>query len=423
MDMNNPNTFGVHFTIRKNRPLNGKYPIYARITVNGKRSEIGLKTYIHPNDWNSAKGLAKPKSNENKSLNIDLEIIRSKLTNHYRNLEKEESVITAETVKNAYLGINKIQERQKTLKELLDLHDKQIVHSLEPGTTKNYKATSKYLHAFLEKTYRSGDVYIKDLDYGFINSFSQFVLTTPIKEGDPCTQNGMMKHMERLKRMVNWAHKMGWIPNHPFIQFQLKFKKSQRQFLTEEELNLLENFQFNNFSLELVCDLFVFSCYTGLAYCDLMDLSPEHIGRDIKGKSFIYTSRLKTDVDVNIPLLKQPISLLGKYKKHPGANTREKCFPFLTNQEVNRSLKIIAEIVGIKKNLTFHIARHTFATLLIMNGVPIETVKALMGHTKITTTMIYTHIANVKVHSDMDKFESKLKSKRRPAKEKLAVTV
>ena len=405
--MKNTNTFGVHFTLRQSREVNGKSPVYVRIVVNKSRCELALKCYLKKEDWNTARGLAKSKNEELKKLNTYLEDVRARIINHYRNLERQEMVITAEAVKNAYLGQGE-QVKQKTLIEVFTQHNKEMAASLKWGTMKNYFTTAKYLKEFLTNRFPGGDIYLKQLNYEFISSFELYVRTNPIHNCDPCTQNGTMKHMERLKRVINWACKMDWLPKNPFDQYQLKFKRKERDFLTELEIKAIESHVFVTASLQEVKDLFIFSCYTGLAYCDLIELSPDQIAPDTQGRYWIYTNRMKTEIRVDVPLLSPALTILEKYKNNPAANQRKKVFPYTSNQEINRQLKLIAEAVGIKKHLTFHLARHTFATLLLMNGVPIETIKKLLGHTKITTTMIYAHVVNAKVGMDMEAFEKKM---------------
>lgn len=405
--MKTTNTFGVHFILRKNKTQNGKYPVYARISVNKSRCELAMKCYLKKEDWNEVKGFAKPKNDELKQLNTYFEEVRAKITNYYRQFERQEIVITAEALKNAYLGQGD-QLKQKTLMEVFTQHNKEMAASLKWGTMKNYFTTAKYLKEFLSNRFPGGDIYLKQLNYEFISSFELYVRSNPIHNGDACTQNGTMKHMERLKRVINWACKMNWLPKNPFDQYQLKFKRKEREFLTEVELKAIENKVFVNSSMQESKDLFIFSCYTGLAYCDLIELSPDEIAADTQGRYWIYTNRMKTEIRVDVPLLSPALAILEKYKGHPAANQRRKVFPYTSNQEVNRQLKLIAEAAGIKKHLTFHLARHTFATLLLMNGVPIETIKKLLGHTKITTTMIYAHVVNAKVGMDMEAFERKM---------------
>src|ERR1700761_7948422 len=273
--------------------------------------------------------------------------------------------------------------------------------------------TRGYHHRFLIARYKKQDMPLKDLNYEFISGFEFFVRNNSLKESDPCTTNGTMKHLERLKKMVTWAQKNEWIDKNPFSNFRLKFKHIEREFLSDLELATLESQEFGNFTLDRVKDLFLFSCYTGLSYVDLIELRPSEVLTGIDKIKWIKTTRAKTDTPVNVPLLKPAQLLLEKFSDDDAAN-RDTVFPYVSNQEVNRSLKIIAEICGIQKYLTFHLARHTFATTVtLMNGVPIETISKMLGHTKLTTTMIYTHVMQSKIGLEMNLLQDRLDNGKR----------
>src|SRR6266496_1161730 len=405
--MKQPNTFGVHFTLRT-REQNGKQPIYARITVNKTRCELSLKHHLHKNDWNEIKGIAKPKNKELKQLNSYLEEVRGKLVRHYRELLMQGKEVTAEAVKDAYAG--RVEEGKRySLLWLIAHHNNLMQVVLKKGSMKNYYTTEKYVKQFLKKNYYKGDVLLKELNYEFITTFEFFIRSHPVKKNDPCTNNGTMKHLERLKKIVAWAVKNEWLNKNPFIGFQLKFKRHERDFLQERELAAIESHEFDNLTLQKVKDLFVFSCYTGLAYVDVTELKPENIITNIDGASWIKTNRAKTDTSVNVPLLKPALLILKKYVVAKETLIRETIFPWISNQEVNRSLKIVAEVCNIKKHLTFHLARHTFATTVtLINGVPIETISKMLGHTKLSTTMIYAKVTQSKIGLDMRLLQNKL---------------
>jgi site-specific recombinase XerD len=279
---------------------------------------------------------------------------------------------------------------------------------LKPGTMKNYHATESYLKRFLVARYKKEDMPLKDLNYEFISGFEYFVRNNSLKENDPCTTNGTMKHLERLKKMVTWAVKNEWIAKDPFSNFRLKFKHTEREFLSEVELAVLESQDFENPMLNRVKELFLFSCYTGLSYIDLMELRPWQILTGIDKIKWIKTTRAKTDTPVNVPLLRPALVILEKFTTGD-AGQRDTVFPKVSNQEINRSLKILAEICEIQKYLTFHLARHTFATTVpLMNGVPIETISKMLGHTKISTTMLYAKVNQTKIGMDMNLLQDRL---------------
>jgi len=408
--MRNSNTFGVHFALRANRSSKGKYPIYARIVINGTRCELALKSCLTKEDWEKIQYNSKNKSKDLKELASYFEEVRGKLARHYRELLLNNQEATAKKVKDAYLGLSETAKKKDyTLLWAVNEHNCKMNTMLKAGTMKNYHTTAKYLKAFIGKKYRTDDVYLKELNYSFISNFEHFVMSNSIKENDPCTNNGTMKHIERLKKIVAWAGKNEWIEKNPFINFHLKFDRHERECLNETELSVIKSYDFENPMLQKIRDLFIFSCYTGLAYIDLVTLKQHHLVRSVDGVTWIKNSREKTGVAVNVPLLEPALIIADKFSKEERAFVRDTVFPKISNQEMNRSLKVIAEICGIKKYLTFHLARHTFATTVtLMNGVPIETISKMLGHTKLSTTMIYAKVNQSKIGSDMELLQSKL---------------
>jgi site-specific recombinase XerD len=415
--MKNTNTFGVHFFLRRNRESKGQCPVIARISVNGTRVELYLKAFIAPDDWNPAKGLAKSKNTETKQLNSYLEQIRGKLSESYRELTLGNDLFTAETLKNHYLTGGSEQEEinqtekirlQQTILWLVKEHNEIMKTILSPGSLKNYFTTERYVKKFLQEKLKIHDLPLTEITLSFLTQFETFIRTTPLKSTDPCNNNGTMKHIERMKKMVNWAYINEWLPKNPFIAYKLRFRSTQREMLSQEELEVIEVHDFEIRMLQTVRDLFVFSCYTGLSYVDLMGLQNANIVSGGDGFTWIKTKRTKTDVPVDVPLLDPALEILGKYKDNKGVN-KKGVFPKISNQEINRSLKIIAEICKIKKPMTFHLARHTFATTVtLINGVPIESISKMLGHTKLTTTMVYAKVVKQKLSMDMALLKTKM---------------
>lgn len=411
--MSNPNTFGVHYVLRRSkRDRKGLCPVYARITVNGTRCELAMKQYLSPENWNIGKGMAKPLNNDLKQFNSYLEEMRGKLARCYRELQLQDCLLTAVAVKNAMLGVGKPETPSHSLLWLITQHNTMMAQVLKPGSLKNYYTTERYLKAFLQKQFKAVDIPLKQMNYEFITNFEFFVRTTPLKNFDPCENNGAMKHLERLKKMVTWALKNEWIEKNPFTNYKLKFKRTEREFLTEQDLSSIESKSFENPSLQRTRDLFVFSCYTGLAFIDLMNLKAHQIIAGSDGLHWINTKREKTETIVNVPILSPALVILQKYGAITKTEHLDNIFPKITNQEINRNLKIIAEVCEIKKHLTFHLARHTFATTVtLMNGVPIETISKMLGHTKLSTTMIYAKVTQTKIGIDMNILQEKFNKK------------
>jgi len=407
--MRTSNSFGVHFIVRMNKAKDAKAPLYVRISVNQKRCEIALKRLVKVKDWNNAKGLAKPKNEDLKNLNNYLEQVRAQISGCFQELQLKKKLITADAIKNLFLGVEK---QEHTLCNLMRYHNTNMQYTLAKGTLKNYFTTEKYVKEFLTNRYKTSDMYLTELSYQFITEFDVFLRNhQPAAGQKKLGNNGVMKHLERLRKMANLAARLEWIERSPFERFQLKFHRTEREALTKEELDAIETTKIKASRLNWVRDIFIFSCYTGLAYTDVMQLTPEQISLGIDGEYWLKTSRQKTDIAVNVPLLYTAKAILEKYKFDPRAIASGTVFPVISNQKMNSYLKEIGVLCKVNKNLTFHLARHTFATTVTLsNGVPIETVSKMLGHTKITTTQIYAKVVEKKISADMNALRHKLQS-------------
>lgn len=406
--MKTNSTFGVIFFTRKSRSNPDFLDIYVRITANRQRTEVSVKRSIEANLWDNAKGRAKGYTPDSRRLNAYLDEVYSQLLDCHNQLLSELKVITPDAIKKRFLGED---EQHKTLMQLVTYHNESMVHTLKPGTMKNYYTTEKYLKAFLREKLKVNDIYLKQLNYRFITDFEYYLRTCKPKTRKQQNNNGTMKHLERVRKMMNLALKLEWLEKDPFRKFQLKLTKADRQYLSEGELRHLEIFILKPERLEVVRDIFVFSCYTGLAYIDVKELTKDQILKGINGNLWIHTQRTKTNEAVKIPLLPKAKEILEKYRDYPYI-LEGRLLPVYSNQKVNSYLKEIMAICGIPKNITFHSARHTFATTVTLaNGVPIETVSKLLGHTKLSTTQIYARVLEGKIHEDMQILEGKLMSK------------
>ena len=404
--MKTTNTFGVQFIGRRLRGNPHEAVIYVRITVSKKRIEISLKRTVDPLYWNRSAGRIKGNKEIERRLNPYIEDVRYKLMECYRQLQVEKKTITAVAIKSLFLGEEK---SENTLCGLIDYHNVNMKTILAPGTMKNYFTTEKYVKLFLTKKHKTDDIFLSDLNFQFITEFEFFLRKgEPLDASNPLENNGVMKHMERLKKMVALAAKMEWIPKDPFQRYRLRFQKVDKAFLTTQEFTFVETKNLNS-KLNLARDLFVFSCYTGLSYVDLTNLRPSNICIGIDSEYWIKTFRQKTDIPVNVPLLSQAKLIIDKYKNDPRAINKGSLFPSLSNQKINQYLKEIAVACDINKDLSFHTERHTFATTITLtNGVPIETVSKMLGHTKLSTTQIYARVLEKKVSQDMQVLRNKL---------------
>lgn len=402
------NTFGVLFYLKVQKVSSqGKMPICARVTVNGKRTEISVKRSISAVEWDTKKGMPRGSRKEIAELSMFLNQFKAKIISTYQQMLLSEDVINGSAIRDKILGPRK---SAPTILSLIEHHNKQQQHKLASGTMKNYYTTQRYIKKFiLEKHYRT-DISLSELNYKFILDFESYLFNfVPQDHQKPLNNNGVMKHIERLRKMINMAVMLDWIPKDPFSSFKKHFDKVERDCLTSRELSDLEKKHFSIERLKHVKDMFLFSCYTGLAYIDLAELSPKDIITGDDGGLWISTSRVKTDVTVRVPLLPQAIELMQKYRDDMRALSNGTVFPVISNQRMNGYLKEIADVCGITKTLTFHIARHTFATTVTLsNGVPIESVSKMLGHTNIRTTQIYAKVIDRKLSEDMRNLQQRM---------------
>lgn len=404
---NQPQTFSILFRIAKARTKNGKAPISVRITVNGQRAEIATHRNVSPFEWDAKSQLCTAKGSEAKELNNLLAVIKGKLVGCYGRLLATQEYITAEAIKRAYTGV---VEKPRMLLEIIVQHNKDIEaligQEYSRATWVKYETTRKHVKDFLLHKYKRTDVGLRELNIEFISDFD-FYLKTQKK----IDLNTNAKYIKNLKKIINECVAKNWLQKHPFLGYKLKTKRTERPYLSETELKNLEAKEFTIERLEHVRDMFVFSCYTGLAFIDVANLTKDSITIGIDGERWIYTSRQKTKTASRIPLLPPALAIIEKYKDHPQACNKMKLLPIPSNQKANAYLKEIADLCEIKKQLTFHIARHTFATTVALtNGVPIESVSKMLGHKKLQTTQHYAKILDKKVSADMQPLRDKFKS-------------
>ncbi len=400
--MKTSSSFSIMFWANFSRVKDGHTLLYARITVNGKRATIGLKQKVNIADWDIHKNRIRGTNEKARTVNNYLDGVYSSLFNCYQSLKLTNKVITAQTIKSKYLGN---ADEAKTLSDIINYHNQDMEGKLKWGTQKNYLTTLKYISSFLLKHYGTKDMYLQDLDYDFILKFEKFLRAhKPVDHQRPMENNTVMKHIARLKKLVNLACKLGWLAQDPFGNFSFKYIKNEREFLSRKELQAIESKEFEFERLQLVRDLFIFGCYTSLSYIDVVQLTRDNIGVGIDGELWVSYRREKTSKPIQIPLLPKALEILESYKGNRKSAFNGTIFPKISNQKINTYLKEIAVVCGIRKNLTFHIARHTFATTVTLsNGMPIETVSKLLGHSKISTTQIYAKVIERKVSDDMQR--------------------
>ena len=406
--MKTTHTFIIHFWLKKKSiKKDGTIPIYARIRLDGTPADVSTKQATLKEHWCSEAGRVNLKVKNASFINDSLDDVYSNIKTAYQELKEEGKIITAQTIKLRCLGDD---SPLRTLDDLFKYHQKYEIKKLEKGTAKNYNATEKYLLLYISEKYRTTDIRLTQINYAFVLSFENYLRTCkPLKKSQSLTNNGIMKHMERLKKMTTIACKLDCIKKDPFTFFNSNFIPFDRAFLTMDELLAIENLALKEPGLIKVRDIFVFACYTGLAYIDVKYLKPEQIVTGIDGDEWIFARRVKSKVSVKIPLLDKAKEVLVMYSDAFYGKKKNLVLPVYSNQKCNKYLKKIVARCKIEKNISFHVARHTFATTVTLaNGVPIETVSKLLGHKKLSTTQIYARVIEQKISFDMQNLRAKL---------------
>ena len=394
--------FRVVFYLRSNYVnKEGKTSVMLRIYLNNERLSLGSTGIsVKSSQWDKEKERIKGRTTEALNTNLQLDNISSGLQSIFRRIEMSD-VVSLERIKSEFLGK---KEEIDTLMQLFEKHNgdvaKQVGVSVGKATLQKYNVCKRHFSEFLEKQYKRSDLKLTELTYVVIREFDLYLRTEVGQNPNTAT-----KTMKTFKTITLLGQKMGVLLHDPFMNHRFHIEPVNRGFLTDEEILLIAHKQINIPRLELIRDIFIFSCFTGLAYIDVSNLTPDHIVT-LGDKQWIMTQRQKTSVETNVLLLDIPKAIIAKYGGKTYRNG--KLFPMLTNQKTNSYLKEIADICGIKKNLTFHLARHTFATMSLSKGVPMESVSKMLGHTNIRTTQIYARITNKKIEHDMEELADKL---------------
>ena len=396
----------LHFYAKSTKAnAKGLFPIYVRLTVEGKRFEYSSKKFIEPSKWSNELSRMKGNSEEARSINSLLDFTKNQINQIQFELLKDNITLNIEEFKNRLLGT---KERERMLIPIFKEHNSKIKELIgmeyAPGTLERYETSLKHTSNFLFWKYNVTDINIDKIDHAFVTDY-EFYLRTVRK----CANNTTVKYIKNFNKIIKICLANDWLVKNPFANYKSKVKEVERVYLSEDEIQNIINKDFKTQRLSLVRDIFLFSCFTGLAYVDVKNLTKSHISIGIDGDKWIFTHRQKTESASKIPVLPVTQMIIDKYENHPQAVNGDKLLPILSNQKMNAYLKEIAAVCEIEKELTFHIARHTFATTVTLtNGVPIESVSKMLGHKNLRTTQHYAKVLDKKVSEDMkilrDKF-------------------
>lgn len=399
------NSLDVLFFTKKTKLLkNGEAPICARITVNSERSELMIKRSVAVNKWNQNKECATGTDTTSRELNYFIEMFRNKVYQVSRQLESEKRTVSARTISDILLG-REDPEKPKTLIEIFTEHNKDV-HSLigvdfAECTAKKFDTSLLRLKEYIAYQYKKNDIPISKIDNQFVKQYDVF-----LKTNCNCHHNSALKHLKNLKKIVRIALANDWIRKDPFFGISFTEQETHIEFLSKEELAILVNTKFKVPQHNQVRDIFIFCCYTGLAFADVKTLKTKHITTDNDGSLWIRKLRQKTGVMCNIPLLSSAIKLIEQYKDHPLCITKDVVLPVFSNICMNDYLRDIAKLCNITKPLTCHVSRHTAATtVLLANGVSIENVAKILGHKNIKMTQRYAKVLDSSIKRDMKNVE------------------
>jgi site-specific recombinase XerD len=384
---------------------NGPVAIYLRFTVDGQRAEASTGKTCDPSRWNTQAGRAIGTKEDVRTLNSYLDTLQAKAQEFHRWMTANDEMVTAESLKNRFIGKT---EKTRTLVAVFEDHNQKmrslVGQEFEKSTLQRYETALMHTKDFMQWQHNVSDIPITKINFEFLNDFEYY-----LRSVRKCANNSAIKYIKNLGKIVRICLGNGWLTIDPYLNYKPKTKKVHRVVLTKEDLTAIAEKEFSVDRLRLVRDIFLFSCYTGLAYVDVKKLKRSEMAKGVDGDLWIHTNRQKTDTLSRIPILPAALKVIVRYEDNPQCIVDDLLLPVMSNQKMNAYLKEIADLCGISKLLTFHIARHTFATTVTLNnGVPIESVAKMMGHTSIKTTQIYAKVMDHKISSDMAALKVKL---------------
>ncbi|MBN8865577.1 MAG: site-specific integrase [Sphingobacteriales bacterium] len=399
MEQEKRSTFKLLFYLKKNEPKkNGNVPVMGRITIDGTPKSFSTKLDINPNNWDLKHGRVLGKSAQALSTNLKLDNIRVRINKIYDDMLKDEGFATAQKVKLSFLGVGVMDDAiLKVFKDQNEDFERMVSKGKRSQNTYNkYKTVYNHLSEFIRERYHREDMAFRELTSDFIREFDFF-----LRIDKECTHNTVWVYTMPVIALAELAIKKGLIRQNPFEDYEISMEETDRSYLLKEDVEKLMLLKPSKSKYELVKDLFIFSCFTGLSYIDIQNLKWSNIQSFFDGHQWIISRRKKSDVASNVRLLEIPKRIIEKYR---GVTRNEYVFPVPSNATCNSHVKKLIEEAEIitEQKVTFHTARHTFATMFLTEGVPLESLSKMMGHKNISTTQIYAKITSQKISKDMD---------------------
>lgn len=406
MEQAKKSTFKLLFYLKKNEPKkNGNAPIMARITIDGVAKTLGTKLEINADNWDLKFGRVLGKSTQALSINQKLDNIRGRIDQIYEDMLKYEGFATAQKVKLSFLGVGVMDdailkvfnEQNEQFKKLVEKEER------SGGTYNKYITVYNHLSAFIQERYHRDDMAFRELTADFIREFDFY-----LRYDKQCAHNTVWIYTMPVLSLVQLAIKKGLIRENPFEDYEISMEETNRGYILKEDVEKLMMCKPPHKRYELVKDIFIFSCFTGLAYADIKKLTKNNIQSFFDGHQWIISRRKKSDIASNVRLMEIPKRIIEKYI---GTTRNEFIFPVPTNVTCNNHVTKLIETAEIitEQKVTFHTARHTFGTMFLTEGVPLESLSKMMGHKNISTTQIYAKITSQKISKDMDLVTPKFK--------------
>jgi integrase len=381
-------------------------PIYLRATIKGKRFEAATHHHVKPSEWEPSAGKVKGRSSSAMETNMALDLIKKQVYDYKEQIISEARDFTVSALREKWFGEDR---DSRTLlgvfrSSILELEKLVAKGRYKRSTLTKYRTTEKHLTSFIAWRDRGKDILLQDLRMDFAKHFEFYVQT---EKNLSINSSGRM--ITNLKKIICDCVDKDWLDKNPFLRFKVRHIDPKVPHLTAQELKLIEEKEIPIKRLALVRDMFLFSCYTGFAYIDVSNLTLDHIKDGPNGKKWLIKCRQKTGIPERVPLLPPALQIINKYADHPKTEKNGRLLPLPSNQKVNAYLKELSDICGIETQITFHIARHTFAsTVALENGVPIDSVSKMLGHRSIKTTQIYARVSDRKISEDTEVLFRKL---------------
>jgi site-specific recombinase XerD len=397
-------TFKILFFVKRTKPLkDGSLPIFVRITINGERSEFSLQMSVPEQLWDNQKGRAKGNAKQSRQLNQYIETVLTNLHIKKREMEETGELLTADNLRRSYLGLN---EEKYQLLSLYRKHnqdcEKLIGIDFSLGTVVKYRSSYQHLEQYIKNNLRKKDIHFSEVNPMFLKGFETY-----LKIEKSCNHNTATKYLANLKKIYRIAYANGWAKNNPFAAYPLKMNEVDVDYLDENELQQLMERRFTIARIEQVKDVYLFCCFTGMAFVDVHSLTEKDIV-SIGDQLWIKKKRQKTKSWFHVPLLPPALKIIKKYERHPECINKGVLLPVPSNQKMNAYLKEIADLMGIEKHLSTHTARHTFATTVTLsNQVSMEVVSKMLGHSNVNMTKRYARIVDDLISKDMAKVKTK----------------